>query len=263
MAWGNEKAQGKVVMQYRSPPRVHMECYFSDANVDGDLVGKGPQWVHAVHTYRRGESLIYLNGVLAGKGNPRATALNIESPSRMWIGGWYNNYDFVGDIDEVRVSNVIRSPEWIQLEYENQKPLQTLVGPIVQSESSFATSHDSVRLLEGQEVELSVVAAGAQKIYWVSIVGEEESVLAVDRLKIAYDAGRIAGDEERTLQVKAVYPDGLKTIDIPVDVEEVIPEPIFSLQSPLHWNGRDAIEVVPVIKKSKADESIWSWSAEV
>ena len=251
MAWGNEKAQGKVVMQYRSPPRVHMECYFSDANVDGDLVSKGPQWVHAVHTYRRGESLIYLNGVLAGKGNPRATALNVESPSRMWIGGWYNNYDFVGDIDEVRVSNVIRSPEWIQLEYENQKPLQTLVGPIVQSASSFATPHDSVHLLEGQEVELSVVAAGAQKIYWVSIVGDEESILAVDRLKIAYDAGRIAGDEKRTLQVKAVYPDGLKTIDIPVEVEEVIPEPLFALQSPLHWNGRDTIEVVPAIKNLK------------
>ena len=251
MAWGNEKAQGKVVMQYRSPPRVHMECYFSDANVDGDLVAKGPQWVHAVHTYRRGQSLIYLNGVLAGTGNPRAAALNVERPSRMWIGGWYNNYDFVGDIDEVRVSNVIRSPEWIQLEYANQKPLQTLVGPIVRGTHRFAASHDSVRLLEGQQVELSVAADGAQKIYWVSLVGKEESLLAVDRLKIAYDAGRIAGDEKRTLQIKALYPDGLKTIDIPVLVEEFIPEPILSLQSPLRWNGRDTIEVVAVVDNLK------------
>ncbi len=51
---------------------------------------------------------------------------------RMWIGGWYNNYDFVGDIDEVRISKVARSADWVRLEYENQKPLQTLVGPLVQ-----------------------------------------------------------------------------------------------------------------------------------
>jgi hypothetical protein len=29
VAWGNEKAQGKVVMQYRSPSRINMDCYFS------------------------------------------------------------------------------------------------------------------------------------------------------------------------------------------------------------------------------------------
>jgi hypothetical protein len=255
MAWGNEKGQGKVVMQYRSPPRVHMECYFSDANVDGDLNTKGPQWVHAVHTYRRGESLIYLNGVLAGTGNPRATPLNVESPSRMWIGGWYNNYDFVGDIDEVRVSNVIRSPEWIQLEYENQKPLQTLVGPITQGKSRFAASTDSVQLLEGQFAKLSVDAGGAQKIYWVSINGDEEKVLAVDRFTLTYDAGRVAGDEKRSLKIKAVYPDGLKTIDIPVEVKEFIPEPVFTLQAPLKWNGRDAIEITPVIQNMQQMKS--------
>ncbi len=266
MAWGNEKAQGKVVMQYRSPPRVHMECYFSDANVDAELSNKGPQWVHAVHTYRRGESLIYLNGVLAGTGNPRATPLNVESPSRMWIGGWYNNYDFVGDIDEVRVSNVIRSPEWIQLEYENQKPLQTLVGPITQGESSFAVSTDTIHLLEGQHAELSVDAGRAQKLYWVSIVGGEERVLAVDRFNLTYAAGRVAGDEKRILQVKAVYPDGLKTIDIPVKVKEFIPEPVFTLKSPSKWNGRDVIEVVPVIqnlqqmKSAGCDQLEYDWN---
>ena len=37
-----------------------------------------------------------------------------------------------GDIDEVRVSSVVRSPDWVRLQYENQKPFQTLVGPLVQ-----------------------------------------------------------------------------------------------------------------------------------
>ena len=42
-------------------------------------------------------------------------------PSRLWIGGWYHNYNFVGDIDEVRISKVARSADWIRLQYENQK----------------------------------------------------------------------------------------------------------------------------------------------
>jgi len=255
LAWGNEKAQGKVVMQYRSPPRVHMECYFSDANVDGDITTRTPQWVHAVHTYRRGESLIYLNGVLAGTGNPRATPLNVQSPSRMWIGGWYNRYDFVGDIDEVRISKTVRSPEWIRLEYENQKPLQTLVGPITQTGSDFSLSTDSIQLLEGQRIKLTARAGGAQKIYWVSMVGNDQEILAVDRFHLTYEAQRVAGDQKRVLQIKAIYPDGLKTLNIPVMVKESIPEPIFTLQAPSKWNGRDTIEIVPHMKNLEQMES--------
>ena len=65
-----------------------------------------------------------LDGADTSAGSPLA----IKSPARMWIGGWYDNYTFVGDIDEVRISKVARSADWVRLEYENQKPLQTLVG---------------------------------------------------------------------------------------------------------------------------------------
>ena len=248
LAWGNEKAQGKVVMQYRSPPQVHMECYFSDANVDGNITTSMPQWVHAVHTYQRGESLIYINGVLAGTGNPRATPLNVQNPSRMWIGGWYNNYNYVGDIDEVRVSKTIRSPEWIKLEYENQKPLQTLVGPITQKGSTFSVSQDSITIKEGERTHLSLIAEGAQKIYWVSIVNGKEEILAVDRFHLTYESKRVSGDEHRILKVKANYANRQETIDIPVVIQESIPEPRFTLQAPSHWNGREIIEVVPKLE---------------
>ncbi|MEN9667595.1 MAG: hypothetical protein RLZZ326_3958, partial [Planctomycetota bacterium] len=33
--WGNEAAQGKVIMNFRSPPHARMECYFSGADVAG------------------------------------------------------------------------------------------------------------------------------------------------------------------------------------------------------------------------------------
>ena len=38
------------------------------------------------------------------------------------------------------MSKVARSAEWVRLEFENQKPLQTLVGPLVQAGAAFAVS---------------------------------------------------------------------------------------------------------------------------
>ncbi len=247
LGWGNEKAQGKVIMQYRSPPHVQMECYFSDANVEGQLLTPMPEWVHAVHTYRRGESLLYINGLLAGEGNPRATPLAIERPAKMWIGGWYDNYDFVGDIDEVRISNVVRSADWIRLEYENQKPLQTLVGTFVPPGDDFEVSADQLSLAEGTRVQLSAKAGGAQKVYWIVNQGAQESIVAADTFHFQFDAGRVSGNQSLTLQFKAIYPESVKSLNIPVIVKEDIPDPVFRLSSPATWDGRSTIEVLPEI----------------
>ncbi|MCX7008506.1 MAG: DUF2341 domain-containing protein, partial [Kiritimatiellaeota bacterium] len=45
LGWGNEQAQGKVIMQYRSPPHVRMECYFSGADVAGRSTLPMNEWV--------------------------------------------------------------------------------------------------------------------------------------------------------------------------------------------------------------------------
>ena len=55
------------------------------------------QWIHVVHTYQQGDSRVYVNGILDGASTNTAAPLAIKSPARMWIGGWYNNYDFIGD----------------------------------------------------------------------------------------------------------------------------------------------------------------------
>ena len=67
-----------------------------------------------MHTYREGESKLYVNGVLDGT-NTKGPPLAIKNPAKLWIGGWYNRYDFVGDLDEVRVSNVARSADWARI----------------------------------------------------------------------------------------------------------------------------------------------------
>ncbi len=252
IGWGNEQGQGKIVLGYRSPPHARIDGYFSDGNVEGTTPIPLNRWVHVVHTYTKGDSRLYVNGVLDTVRQSRATPLSIQRPARLWIGGWYDNYDFVGDIDETRVSNVVRSADWVRLEYESQNPLQTLVGHLVQPGTGFSVSETSLSISEGSRATVMAKAGGAQKVYWILRKGNlEEEVVAVDQFRFSFDAGRVSGDQSMTLVFKAVYADEVKTLDIPITIGESIPEPGFALKSPVKWDGRQTIEVVPEITNLK------------
>jgi hypothetical protein len=251
LAWGNEQRQGKVIVTLASPPHVRVDAYFSGGNVNGGSALPLAEWTHVVHTYTVGEARLYVNGVLDGvskKGAPMA----IKSPARLWIGGWYNNYNFVGDIDEVRVSKVARPADWVKLQYENQKPQQTLVGPIIQQGNAFSVSPASLTVLEGKSAVVTAQAGGAQKLTWTLVADGKETVIATDRLAVTLDAGRVSTDQTATLRFKAVYANEVKTKDIPVSIKEDIPEPVFSLQPPPAWDGRTPLEIVPQLTNQSA-----------
>ncbi|MFX1391920.1 MAG: DUF2341 domain-containing protein, partial [Promethearchaeota archaeon] len=66
-----------------------------------------------------GNVILYHNGVQAGSGT--INNANLDSSSSFCIGEAYWE-DFIhGIMDEVRVSNIVRSPNWISTCYENQK----------------------------------------------------------------------------------------------------------------------------------------------
>ena len=266
IAWGNEHGQGKVVMHYRSPPHVKMECYFSGADVSNKTPLTPNEWVHVVHTYEKGDSRIYINGRLDGESKTQSAPLAIKSPARLWIGGWYDNYDFTGDIDETRVSKVVRAADWVRLQYENQKPLQTLVGPVVQPGQEFGLPETEAALPEGKSMTFEAKAGGAQKVYWSLVRDGKETVVATDRFAYTFVAGRVVGSQTLTLRFKAVYANETKIKDIPVTIKEDIPEPAFTLQSPAEWDGRKTIEVVPQItnldamKAKGADKLNFTWN---
>jgi hypothetical protein len=266
VAWGNEHGQGKVTMRVASPPHVQMECYFSGADVAGGSALPLGKWVHVAHTYRKGDSRVYLNGRLDGVSKRGDAPLAIKNPARMYVGGWYGDYRFVGDIDEVRISKVVRSADWVKLEYENQKPLQTLVGSLVQPGDVFSVTPAEVTVDEGKSATVAARAGGAQKVYWILKRDGAETVVAVDRYSYAFEAGRVVGDASCVLEFKAVYADGVKTRDVPVTVKEEIPEPAFTMKAPESWNGRDVIEVVPAIanldalKAKGAGDLRYRWS---
>ena len=252
MAWGNEHGQGKVVMHFQSPPHVKMECYFSGADVS--TTGRLPmnEWIHVVHTYEQGDSRVYVNGELSGVSTKPNSPLAIKSPARLWIGGWYHNYDFIGDIDEVRVSMVKRSADWVKLQYENQKAHQTLVGPLVKPGTTFAVSPAQATVPEGKSATFIAQADGAQKVYWSLVRDGRETIVAVDRFAFQFDAGRVTGDGFATLRFKAISANEVRTQDIGITVKEDIAEPDFTLSAPRAWDGRKTIEVVPQVSNLKA-----------
>jgi hypothetical protein len=266
VGWGNEQAQGKDVLEFASPPHVRLDCYFSSANVAGSSRLPMSQWIHVAHTCQKGDSRVYVNGQLDGVSTSLGSPLNIRSPARMWIGGWYNNYRFVGDIDEVRISKVARSADWVKLEYENQKPLQTLVGGLVQPGEAFSVSPGQITVAEGKSATVKAQAGGAEKVYWILERDRKEAVVAVNRYSYTLNAGRVVGDTPCVLRFKAVYPREVKTIDIPVTIKEAIPEPVVTLKAQAEWNGRDALAVVPVIgnlealKAQGAGELHYNWT---
>lgn len=268
IGWGNDKPQGKVVMQFRGPPRINMDCWFSGANVDSTGLIPMNEWSHVAHVCQSGGSRLYVNGVLAGVSTRKDSPLRIMSPAGLWIGNWRNSQLFRGDLDEVRLSRVARSPEWMKLQYENQKPQQTLVGPIVRSGNEFALKAESETVNEGGRVRVTAQAGGAQKLTWSIVKGEREEVLAVDRFTIDFAPGRVSGDTPMKLRLKAVYPNEVKSRDIDLTIKEMIPDPEFRLQVPAQWDGRKELVIEPQITNIAALKAIggdtanvrWDWS---
>ena len=249
IGWGNEGGGrgSKVRMQLRSPMHVNIDSDFSDIKSATRL--QMGEWVHVVHTYGNGPRRLYINGKLDSEAT---TKLDIKSPSRLWIGGWYNNYDFIGDIDEVRISKVARSAEWVKLQYENQKPLQTLAGPLVQAGNVFAGLPETAIVMEGKSATFTTQAGGALKLYWTLKSEGRETLVAVDRLVFTFDAGRVTGDKAVTLQCKAVYPNDVKTKEIAITIKDDIQDPIVTLAASTAWDGRTPIEVVLQIANLEA-----------
>ncbi len=246
-AWGIDGPASKVVMKLVSPPHVSLDSWFANGNVNGTSDIPLAQWVHVVYVYESGNARFYVNGVQDGVNTATGGALTIPSPCRMYIGGWYDNYSFVGDMDEVRISKVARSAAWAKMEYENQKPLQSMAGMLVPAGTAFSVPQPAVSVLEGQTAVLTGTAGGAQKIYWILKEGTKETVLAVDRLNLSYLAERVTADKAVIIQFKAIYPTEVKTQDITLTIKEDMPDPLFTLTGPATWNGRDAISLTPVI----------------
>ncbi len=264
--WGVEGGFNKVQIKIASPPHIYIDGNF--ASTTGNTKLSQSQWHQVVYTSTPGTpqvARIYVDGQFDASSD---VTMKLPIKSKLWVGGWLNRYNFIGDIDEVRVSQTARSADWIKMEYENQKSLQTLVGTLVSSGSIFAVTPASVTMNEGATTTLTGQAGGAQKFSWSRIDNGVETMLAVDQLTFAFTAERVTANLSCKLQFKALYADGVKTKDIAITIKETIPEPIFILKAPTKWDGRSTIEVeskianLAAMQAANAGDLKVEWSAE-
>ena len=215
-------------------------CWGSPIQQSASLMEKN-QWTHVAYTFSLQGWMIYVNG------RPDMPAVwnncqEIATPVELQIGD-----GFAGDLDEVRVSSLARSADWMKLQYENQKPVQTVVGPLIQPGKEFAVSAKAITLAEGKTLTLTAKAGGARKLAWCIVRDGKETLVAVDRFNYTLAAGRVSGDQAYILRFKAVYAEGVKTMDIPVTIREDIPDPVYTLKAPTNWDGRETITLQPQI----------------
>jgi Concanavalin A-like lectin/glucanases superfamily len=257
LAWGNKNSYGWNTWQ------MQIGFWNSPVVLPAPLTCRGPvaltsatalaaeQWYHLAYTNSGGTAKLYVNGVLDGT-TTTTNSLNITSPQGMSLGMATGN----ADVDEARVSSVARSADWVKLEYENQKPAQTLVGGIVPAGSDFSVSPASVTMTENSTSMLTAQAGGAQKVYWLYVKNGQETVLAVDQLAYNYTVGRITGSDSAVIRFKAVFAGGTQSIDVPLTVTDTIPDPVFTLTpSTTTWNGRDTMTVTANITNLAAMQS--------
>lgn len=276
VAWGNEKAQGKVVMQYRSPSRINMDCYFSGGNIATSRDVPMHTWQHIVYTYSPEATRIYIDGKLIDEGLNRKPVLAIESPARFYVGGWYDRYDFEGIIDELRLSSVARDAAWIHLQHENQKPNSTLCGSLVKKGSANAepqlkVTPGSLEINEGEIGKVTAIAEGAEKIYWELDRNGTKKIIETDRWSCSIPAGRVTERETASLTLKAVYQNSIREIVVPIVIQNSIPEPELTAiktilkgkqsvnanrtEAKLVWDGRSDLILEPIIDNAKALQS--------
>ena len=239
IAWGNEAGGrgSKVRFQLRAPQHLHIDSNFSD--VDGPSNLTPDEWHYVTHTYDKNDGRLYLDGKLDGKASPM---LNIKSPARLWIGGWYDVYSYEGAMDEVRVSSVARSPEWIKLEYANQAPNQCLVGHVVMQGGEVTLTADRLVLNQGETVTYKANVPGALSVSWTGAQGQ-------------LIAGRTGFSETLDLlppgkaefrgicRLWAVLPQGVIEKSVEVTWKRVFPEPVLKLNAPQAWDGRTELRL--------------------
>jgi hypothetical protein len=82
-------------------------------------------WQHVAASWDGTVASVYVNGVLSGTTTPPMSTLGNASGSPMWIGGNTINESFAGEIDEVRIWNIVRTESQIQSYMNCQVPTAT------------------------------------------------------------------------------------------------------------------------------------------
>lgn len=95
-------------------------------STNGVTIVQTGQWQYAVATFDGSALRVYYNGSQDGITNQTTTITTNDMPLSIARSGFAADY-FTGLLDEVRISDVARSPDWIATEYNNQNTPSTFI----------------------------------------------------------------------------------------------------------------------------------------
>ncbi|MCP3914561.1 MAG: DUF2341 domain-containing protein [bacterium] len=259
--WGQQGAQHLSYLTLSSLGRTKFHGYAADP--EGVTRLARGAWHHVGVTLADGTIRFYLDGALEHATTIRT--LDTSTPSGCYLGKhtpppgrWARH--FHGALDEVRFEDRARSAAWMKLSYENQRPLQRLVGGPLPEEGELAVDTTRAVVREGESLELSATAGGALKTRWLRVDASGERVLSVDRLRATFDSGRVSGDQDLVARFEAVYPGRVERRDVQVHVTEALPDPRVTLSAPSTWNGRDPLVLEATVGDTAAADCRFEWS---
>ncbi len=111
---------GIRMTRYSEGPLIFGEAVINGYWHNIGFVNVNPnQWYYAVITYDGSNFSFYLNGTLRAQESASGNILDNDLILRIGNNTGPNNERWLGYIDEVRISNIARSPQWIEASYNN------------------------------------------------------------------------------------------------------------------------------------------------
>jgi hypothetical protein len=241
----------------------------SGGTVDVDDVFIQDAWVHvcgtigadgAMEFYKNGESVGSVNG--ANPGNVARSSCYIGKSN------WGGDQAYDGQTDEVRLSTVARSADWIALNYATQREGNLFVSQPVASgctDSFSVAMADTVEMNESDTLTLTGIADCGFFPRWSRVEGVVEHLIG-NGLTADITPGRIRGNDTVTVRFSSLFDAGVQTHEMVVIVLETVPDPVFTLPSLGPWGGEDSIIVQPTITNldditaSSAPDINYAWT---
>lgn len=208
-------------------------------------------WHLVAATYDGSFSRIYVDGKLAA--SQTATGFLPSSPDGLGVGfrpaaqGKPKN-GMKGWVDEFRISRIAHTADFLKLSYANQRAQQTLVlrPRLAACNAVFGVPADTT-VAEGSSLVLRGKAECADAWSWIPISGPAPRILDPEVEELAIAVPRITHDTVLAYRFTARFGDSAASRDVAVRIREAIPDPQFTLGPIPKWNGKDPLELRPVI----------------
>ena len=132
MSWGENVDRKKWVLRTMTGRKLRVEIKGGGRESNSLALGDNT-WTHVSVTFPENATILndltfYINGAVSTEGAGYSYLPDTSSVANLVIGNDFQNRRLAGLLDEIRLSSVERSADWVKAEYDNQKSSQSLIS---------------------------------------------------------------------------------------------------------------------------------------